>query len=154
MLKTILFLLLPAVLWGQAKVLLIGDSISAGYEPEVRRLLAGKAVVTRLGSVGGPTTAGLENWSKAEGKWDVIHFNWGLHDIKINPDGAHQVPIEQYERNLRNLLTRLKATGAKLIWATTTPVPEGKQGPMRHRGDEVAYNAVARKIMDAGGVAI
>jgi lysophospholipase L1-like esterase len=153
-LKTILLLLLPVALWGQARVLLIGDSISAGYEPEVRKQLAGKAEVTRFGPVGGPTTAAIENWSKLNGKWDVIHFNWGLHDIKLNPDGTHQVPIGQYERNLRDLLTRLQSTGAKLIWATTTPVPDGKQGPMRKRGDEVAYNAVARKIMDAGGVAI
>ncbi len=152
--KTFLWFLLPAALCGQARVLLIGDSISAGYEGEVRKLLAGKAEVVRFGPIGGPTTAGLDNWAKLQGKWDVVHFNWGLHDIKINPDGTHQVPMEQYEKNLSELVTRLKATGARLIWATTTPVPDGQQAPPRKRGDEVAYNAAARKIMDASGIAV
>ena len=29
---------------------------------------------------------------------------------------------EQYEKNLRELVKRLKATGAKLVWASTTPI--------------------------------
>jgi hypothetical protein len=40
---------------------------------------------------------------------------------------------------------RLKATGAKVIFATTTPVPPGTVG--RVAGDEKAYNAVALDVM-------
>jgi hypothetical protein len=57
------------------------------------------------------------------------------------------------EENLKKLVAQLKTTGAKLIWAATTPVPE-KCSPPRTNDDVIAYNAVAKKIMEANGVAI
>ena len=137
------------------RVLLIGDSISIGYTIPVRKLLEGKANVHRIWENGGPTSTGLakiDTWL-APGKWDVIHFNWGLHDLKL-VNGKYQVPLEEYEKNLADLVKKLKATGAKLIWATTTPVPEGDQKPPRKSEDPPRYNAVAKKIMDENGVAI
>jgi len=134
---------------GLPRVLLIGDSISIGYTLPVRALLAGKANVHRIPTNGGPTTNGLTNldqWLGA-GKWDVIHFNWGLHDLKIGRGAARQVPLEQYERNLRELVGRLKKTGARLIWATTTPVPEGKVSPPRDPTDVAKYNEAALRVM-------
>ena len=137
------------------RVLLIGDSISIGYTIPVRKLLEGKANVHRIWENGGPTSNGLakiDAWL-APGKRDVIHFNWGLHDLK-QVNGKYQVPLEDYEKNLTELVKKLKATGAKLIWATTTPVPEGDQKPPRKAEDPPRYNAVAKKIMDENGVAI
>jgi acyl-CoA thioesterase-1 len=78
----------------------------------------------------------------------VIHFNWGLHDLKIMSDGQHQVSAEAYEKNLRELVRRLKTTGARLIWASTTPVPEGKLNPPRATADVLAYNAIAKRVME------
>lgn len=135
------------------RVLLIGDSISIGYTPVVREQLKGKANVLRIPANGGPTSTGvtkLDEWL-GKGKWDVIHFNWGLHDIKrmndgkLDGSGEWQVSAEQYEKNLEQLVRRLKATGASLIWATTTPVPDGAGG--RTRGDEVKVNDIAAKVM-------
>jgi acyl-CoA thioesterase-1 len=109
----------------------------------------------------GPTTRGLEHLDAwlGDGKWDLIHFNWGLHDLKfINEkgqrdlSGKQQVPPAEYEKNLRTLVQRLKATGATLIFATTTPVPKGASG--RIPGDSAKYNEIARKVMQDGGVAI
>jgi hypothetical protein len=138
------------------RVLLIGDSISIGYTVPVRVALKGKANVHRIPVNGGPTTVGLKGLKEwlGQGHWDVIHFNWGLHDLKIMKDGKHQVPVEQYAKNLRALVNELKATKAKLIWASTTPVPEGKSTPARTKGDEVAYNAAAKKVMDENGIAV
>jgi acyl-CoA thioesterase-1 len=138
------------------RVLLIGDSISIGYTIPVREALKGEANVHRIPVNGGPTTNGLTNIDKwlGEKKWDVIHFNWGLHDLKFVDDkgqlvtpetGKHQVPVEEYEQNLRKLTERLKKTGAKLIWCNTTPVPEGAGG--RKPGDELKYNTAAAKVM-------
>ena len=90
----------------------------------------------------------------AHGKWDVIHFNWGLHDLRIGGDGSRQVPLEKYERNLRELVGRLQQTGARLIFASTTPVPEGKTNPLRLNIDVLAYNAAAAKIMQERGIPI
>ncbi len=86
--------------------------------------------------------------------WDAIHFNWGLHDLKVTADGARQVPIETYEKNLAALVTRLKKTGARLIWAATTPVPEGKQNPVREAADVAKYNAAARRVMEANAIGV
>lgn len=141
---------------GLPRVLLIGDSISIGYTLPVRKLLQGKANLHRIPTNGGPTSNGiahLKGWLGA-GKWDVIHFNWGLHDLKIQPDGARQVPLPQYEQNLRELVATLKGTGAKLIWATTTPVPEGKVSPPRLPADVPAYNEAALRVMKEQGVAV
>jgi GDSL-like lipase/acylhydrolase family protein len=141
---------------GLPRVLLIGDSISIGYTLPVRELLRGKANVHRIPTNGGPTTRGLsdlDQWLEG-GKWDVIHFNWGLHDLKINEDGSRQVPLEAYGQNLRTLVSRLNRTGARLIFATTTPVPEGKVNPPRVNTDVIGYNFVARKIMQESGISI
>jgi lysophospholipase L1-like esterase len=137
------------------RVLLIGDSISIGYTAPTRKLLAGKANVHRIPENGGPTDNGakkIKQWL-GDGKWDVIHFNFGLHDIKLGT-GKHQVPIEEYEKNMSQIVRALKATGAKLIFATTTPVPEGKVNPPRKPSDVVEYNKVAKKIMQENGIAV
>jgi acyl-CoA thioesterase-1 len=145
---------------GLPRVLLIGDSISMGYTLPVRELLKDKANVHRIpenGSATGVGLAKLDAWL-GTGKWDVIHFNWGLHDLKHWKDnkldlaGPQVTPVEPYEQNLRELVKRLKATGAKLIWASTTPVPEGSGG--RVAKDEVAYNEAAARVMKTEGVAI
>lgn len=149
---------------GLPRVLLIGDSISIGYTLPVRELLKGKANVHRIPTNGGPTTNGLANLKAwlGDSKWDVIHFNWGLHDLKYigsdpkvladpKAEGSHpQVALADYEKNLATLVTQLKATGAKVIWCTTTPVPEGSSG--RVLGDEKKYNEAAARVMKASGV--
>ncbi len=149
---------------GLPRVLLIGDSISMGYTIPVREKLKGKANVHRIPTNGGPTVNGLAHLKEwlGDSKWDVIHFNWGLHDLKyigknanerLDPKapGAHmQVPLPEYEKNLRELVTQLKATGAKLIWCSTTPVLEGSDG--RVAGDEKKYNEAAARVMKDAGV--
>jgi arylsulfatase len=151
---------------GLPRVLLIGDSISIGYTLPVRGLLEGKANVHRPPTNCASTRHGLKSidgWL-GDGKWDVIHFNWGLHDLKFvapgteqladqnDPKNARQVPPDEYEKNLGELVARLKSTGAKLIWRSTTPVPVGAKG--RIPGDSANYNAIAEKIMVANGIPI
>lgn len=141
---------------GLPRILLIGDSISIGYTFPVRRMLAGQANVHRIPENGGPTARGLEAidaWLGDE-PWDVIHFNFGLHDFRIEPDGSRQVSLADYAANLEVLVARLQLTRAKLIWATTTPVPPGDLSPKRKVEDVPAYNAVALGIMEGKGIAI
>jgi len=136
------------------RVLLIGDSISIGYTLPVRKFLEGKANVHRIPTNGGPTKKGMESIDKwlGDGKWDVIHFNWGIHDLKIMEDGKRQVEPADYEKNLRALVAKMKATGAKLIWATTTPIPDGDLNPARKFGQVKEYNEIAAKVMAENGV--
>jgi acyl-CoA thioesterase-1 len=141
---------------GLPRVLLIGDSISMGYTKPVRDLLKDKANVHRIPVNGGPTKNGMQNIDKWLGteKWDIIHFNWGIHDLKYMPDEKRQVEPADYEANLRALVAKMKATGAKLIWATTTPIPDGELNPPRRFGKVPEYNAIAQKVMSENGVAI
>ena len=73
---------------GLPRVLLIGDSISVGYTLPTRKALEGVANVHRIPFNGSDTGVALQNiepWLASTGsgkKWDVIHFNWGLHDLK------------------------------------------------------------------------
>ena len=137
-------------------MLLIGDSISIGYTPGVTRDLRGVAEVERIPGNAADTrngVAGIDAWLGSK-RWDVIHFNFGLHDLKVTPDGPHQVPLDQYEKNLAAILARLQKTGARLIFATTTPVPEGKLNPPRRPSDAPLYNAAALRIMQSAAVRV
>lgn len=146
---------------GLPRALIIGDSISIGYTLPVRAMLAGEFNVHRIPQNGANTQVGLDNidtWL-GDGKWDVIHFNWGLHDVKrLDAEGkmdaskSKAIALPDYEKNLRALVQRMKKTGAKLIWANTTPVPVGAAG--RRPGDAAAYNRVAMRIMAEEGVRI
>lgn len=100
------------------RVLLIGDSVSRGYTLATRAALAGKANVHRAPENCGPTARGLQKieiWL-GDGKWDVIHFNFGIHDRGTS--------IADYTKRLEQLIERLRKTGAKLVWASTTPIPD------------------------------
>lgn len=154
-------------------VLLLGDSISIAYTRPVRAMLQTKANVFRpmmpdgqRPANCGETRMGLANFDTWVGHtaWDVIHFNWGAWDFcyrhpdskvqgkrdKVN--GTLSVPPDEYARNLEQLVLRLKATGAKLIWASTTVVPENEAG--RFIGDDAKYNRIAEVIMKRHGIAI
>lgn len=143
-------------------VLILGDSISIGYTVPVRDALQGMANVFRPETNCGDTRKGLEQLDAWLGdtKWHVIHFNWGLHDLayrspKVRLDkvnGTQSVPLQQYKENLEKLVVRMKQTGAVLIWASTTRVPENEPG--RIPGDEIRYNAAAAEIMKRHGVMI
>jgi acyl-CoA thioesterase-1 len=148
---------------GLPRVLLIGDSISIGYTIPVRKLLKGKVNLHRIPTNGGPTIKGLEQIDAWIGKkkWDVIHFNWGLHDLKyMGPNGENlfpkekggevQVALLEYEKNLERLVSRLNKTGAKLIWRNTTPIPPGSRG--RYVGDSIRYNSAASRVMIRHGI--
>lgn len=146
------------------KVLIIGDSISMAMTPHVVEQLDGKAVVKHHKGNAQHTGTGLAKLDRWIGKtkWDVIHFNWGLWDLcyrhpkskvqgrrdKVN--GTLTTTLDQYEKNLDELVSRLKKTEAKLIWASTTVVPEEEAG--RKKGDDVKYNEVAARIMKKHGI--
>ncbi|MFA5191023.1 MAG: SGNH/GDSL hydrolase family protein [Verrucomicrobiia bacterium] len=127
------------------RILLIGDSISRGYTLAVRHALAGKVNVHRAPENCGSTANGLKKLSiwLGDGKWNVIHFNFGIHD--------RRTPPADYEQRLETIIERLKATGAKLVWASSTPLPpDGKDGDR----DIVARNEIAARVVKRHGIAI
>lgn len=130
---------------GLPRVLLIGDSVSRGYTQPVRRFLAGKANVHRAPANCGPTAAGLaklEVWL-GDGKWDLIHFNFGIHD--------RATPVADYAKRLSEIAGRLKKTGAKVVWASTTPIPDDP-AKKQAAASIIERNRVAAEVMGRLGI--
>ena len=127
------------------RVLLIGDSVSRGYTQSARQTLNGRANLHRAPANCGPVERGLKNMEVwlGEGKWDVIHFNFGIHD--------RSTPIPEYTQQLEQLIERLEKTGAKLIWASTTPIPD-KASNQQTSASIVERNLAAAELMNKHGV--
>ncbi|WP_294083994.1 SGNH/GDSL hydrolase family protein [Proteiniphilum sp. UBA5384] len=164
----LLILLIACANWTQnrKKVLIIGDSISIGYTPFVKKSLSDRADVFHNKGNAQHTGTGkemLEEWL-GDTKWDIIAFNWGLWDLcyrhpeskvqgnrdKVN--GTVTFTVEQYAANMDTIVTRLKDTGVKLLFITTTVVPPDEAG--RFEGDEIKYNNAALAIMEEKGIAV
>lgn len=128
------------------RVLLIGDSISRGYTLPIRRALAGKVNVHRAPENCGNTLNGIRKlhlWL-GDGNWDVIHFNFGIHDRKFDP--------LDYAARLEMIVDRLETTGATLVWATSTPIPADAE--FYEHGTSLRSNRFAEPIMKRHGIAI
>lgn len=132
------------------RVLLIGDSITRGYFGPVEERLAGKAYCGRYTtsrSVCDPVM--FQELELVLGQYDyaVIHVNNGLHGWGYTE--------AQYSEGLERLLNILaeQAPGAKLVWATTTPVT-AESGMAEHRQRVAARNALARELVNARGIAV
>jgi len=147
-------------------VLIIGDSISVGYTRELQPIIKGKAQVVRISENARDSSYGvkkLDEWLGSE-KWDVIHFNHGLHDMVqgywendryvVTDTGKAFIPIDQYKSNLERIVQRFKRTDAKLIFATTTPIPAGTKLWKGSEGYPKEYNKVAVEVMTRNNVEI
>ena len=151
------------------RVLILGDQVYQQPATELRKELKGKAEVNfpgiKPGEVWNSTTAlELLDRQLGDGRWDLIHFNCGLGDLihrvpgvkafRVMPrhaGGIRTTDHRQYEKNLHALVTRLKTTGAKLVWASTTPIRHSSTNVFA-KGTEIEYNAIAAKVMAGRGI--
>ena len=130
------------------RLLFVGDSISGNYGRGLRAALKGKVNAHHPPTNCGPSAKGaanIVNWMgayKVKGRgWDVISFNFGHWDAGNSR--------EDYQANLEFVISKMKPTGAKLIWVTTCPVPlgcgQGKVG--RKAGRMKLQNEWAAEVM-------
>jgi lysophospholipase L1-like esterase len=127
------------------RVLIIGDYVSRGYTLPVRAALAGRANVHRAPENCGPTANGLkklEVWL-GSGRWDLVTFNFGIHD--------RATPLADYTDRLEKIVARLQATGAKLVWVATTPIPDDA-AKKQTAASIVERNAAAAAVMARHGI--
>lgn len=161
------FVLLIACTEKKQKILIIGDSISIGYTPFVQEHFGDNAIIFHNPGNAQHTGTGLKKITEwiGEEKWDIIHFNWGLWDLcyrhadskvqgnrdKINGNITHSV--DEYTANLDSIVSILKkTTKAKLIFVTTTYVPENEAG--RFQNDAVIYNDASKSIMKKHSIVV
>jgi len=142
--------------------LLIGDSICMGYRPFVKQKLEDKVKIVGVDDNGGDSGNMLQHFDEwlLNPDFDLIYFNCGLHDMKVNRQtGKHQQPLDVYEKNLKEIVKRLKEeTKAKLVWATITPVIDERHNAVkdfdRHQKHVEAYNKIATPIMTKASITI
>lgn len=82
--------------------------------------------------------ANIDVWlGDPDKKWDIIHFNFGIHD--------RNTPLPDYSERLEQLIERMQRTGAKVIWASTTPIPDSSDGKQT-ANSIVQRNATAAEL--------
>jgi lysophospholipase L1-like esterase len=129
-------------------VLLLGDSLSRNYFPQVTKDLAGVANVYLMASstsVGDPRLPRqIREFAAMEHvPFRIVHFNNGMHGWDYT-EAQYKAAFPEFLRTVRSLV----ASNSTLIWATTTPVkPQAFNGATNNRVD--ARNVIARSFIDA-----
>jgi len=97
----------------------------------------------------------------AEQKPDVVHFNFGVHDAKILPDGQHHILLAQYRLCLQRFIDAVKELeNTRMIWATTTPLYTPEEGKPMAKWQVMAkaeikqYNTAANEIVKREGLPV
>jgi hypothetical protein len=126
------------------RILLVGDSITNGYQSLVRNELAGSAYVSFYATSKCVTDRSyLKALSYILDEYDyaVVHFNNGLHSLGTDP--------ADWEKGLRDAfaLIREKEPQAKIIWGSSTPLKD----PDRTQ-KAIALNEVAAKVCQELGI--
>ncbi|MBN2714078.1 MAG: SGNH/GDSL hydrolase family protein [Planctomycetes bacterium] len=158
------------------KIYVIGDSISIQYGPFLEKYLEGFMEYSRKegteeallnldnpqGANGGDSSMVLRflrSMAEKDGNdADYMLVNCGLHDLKTDPaSGARQIEIEDYEKNLREIVSVVGGMKPKMIWMRITPCDEAvhnvnNKSFHRYQADCARYNAAADKVMRELGV--
>jgi hypothetical protein len=133
-------------------VLLVGDSITRNYYPEVQRQLnqvANVYLMATSASVGDPRLPRqLAEFSAAESvSFNVVHFNNGMHGWAYS-EADYRAAFPSFLAALHAM-----APGASFIWATTTPVKvDAVPGPTNARVN--ARNSIALSLIKDAGISI
>ncbi|XP_031573469.1 uncharacterized protein LOC116307378 [Actinia tenebrosa] len=140
------------------KCLVIGDSVSIGYTPWLETSLQNLCQVYHA------------PWDTADGgaldtkyaveclslflasnvlqkiQYDVIVFNFGIHDVNYDGFPEEFTDEKMYRKNLISIKESLQATGSKMGYVLTTPIPYNITINDRVK----RYNTVARQVMASG----
>jgi lysophospholipase L1-like esterase len=136
-------------------VLLAGDCSTTNLAPLLRAALWPDYYVSRIPEHvnSDQLLAKLDDLVIAK-KPDIFYFNVGLGDA-TRIKGKHITPIDAYEKNLTEIIRRVRATTkARIIWVSTVAVVDewrkraaGPHGPVVANSDVDPYNAAALRVM-------
>jgi lysophospholipase L1-like esterase len=151
----------------------VGDSISIHYGSYLQTMLIGVMTYSRktapdgslddTGAANGGDSALMLDYLRTlqpNRPFDILLINCGLHDIKRDvPTHAQQVPLDQYEVNLHEILAQAQRLAVRAIWVRTTPVIDERHNRLnttfqRFEADVEAYNTAADRIMQERGIAL
>lgn len=128
------------------KVLLLGDSIRMGYDSYVKDILEGEFQVLYdeedNGRFAAYTLWQANQLFKKYGKFDVVHWNNGYWDMNIESPMTEPIhPVEEYIHFLKRIIKLIRENGAKIIFATTTPILDsGRSADNTGTGAQINYD--------------
>jgi lysophospholipase L1-like esterase len=157
----------------QTRILLIGDSISVQYGPYLQSALgkniswidrSDEAIQGALTNLDKPQDANSGDSARSlnritrlleayTGQIDLILVNCGLHDIKTDPQtGEKQVSLEDYRKNVQQIVAITKQHNVPMIWIRTTLVNSSIHNSLctgfhRFEKDVEDYNHAADSVM-------
>ncbi len=152
-------------------VFVIGDSISIHYGPYLKEKMHGKYNYARKGvpslNIFDDANAGdssmvldyLEMQFALGTKYDVVLFNCGLHDVRLDRETLQRnIDEELYRENLTKIVNLLLKMANRVVWLSTTPIVDkihNKRafGFYRLEEDITKYNKIASDIMHKNGIA-
>jgi len=118
----------------EAVCTIYGDSISTGAEAsgpehsffgrfvsELQRRYPEAAIRSEMRAIGGETSEmGLQRIAEViDTKPDLVLIGYGMNDQNADADTGNAVPVVQYERNIREMITAIRsATGADIVLMT------------------------------------
>lgn len=133
------------------RMLVLGDEVSLSYLHNLRKEFAGKYLIHHPPE----NCRGTVNWERLPMwlgpyrqpgyQWDVVIFNLGLGDL--NTETA------AYRAALKSILPQLQATKAKLIWLSTTPLPNGWEANAVSTGKKLSHSEAQAKIKELNAAA-
>ncbi len=156
------------------KLFVVGDSISMHYGPYLEKSLSDLFIYDRKrgsensldnpeGANGGNSNMVVSYLKELKENpnftTDYLLVNCGLHDIKRNSKNSNpQVSLEQYSKNLVEIISISKDLHAKLIWINSTPVVDSIHNSrvdfIRYNEDVIKYNIKSTKIMTENGIPV
>jgi len=165
----VLFIFFSFKMNERKKIIVIGDSISLGYGPELKQMLADRfdystkntnADAGNLDFPAGPNAGDSRmvlnylRTLKADKKIhaDLMLLNCGLHDIKTDrKTGKVVIDSKQYALNLDTIFRLLRKIKQPIVWVNTTPVNDSihnskNVGFFRYNADVIRYNQIADSI--------
>lgn len=144
------------------RVLLLGDTTLGGHFRNAAQALKEEAEVVTSPQGHLHSGALLEDLEEVLGEqpWDVVALNVGLSDLMTRDPrskairamsaaagGVPVTPLEQYGPQLERLVTRLRATGAQVVWLTTLPLNGTNRRHAVREEDLQRYRAEALERM-------
>jgi len=133
-----------------------------GYGHALELLLAAKGVYAQhaggefSGGQCGDTRQGMlctnatgPGYLNFSGTFDLIHFNYGLHDLANYSPALPPLPLPAYRANIEAIFARLQARARRVMWTSTTPVADVPQPYNRTYESAVEYNREALEAVTA-----
>lgn len=150
------------------RVLLLGDSIRMGYDKKVREILKDEIEVVFAeednGRFAAYTLWQANQFFKNCGCFDLVHWNNGYWDMNIEAPMTEAIhPIDEYVHFLKRIIRLIRQNGAKIIFATTTPIYKpgaamdntGTSGSLQYNNDWVVeYNEAACRLMEKENIVV